>query len=256
MSAPRVFEPAYYERLAELERRHWWSVGMRVIAGRLLDRVRPANAAWRVLDAGCGTGLTLDWVRRYAAGAPVGMDLSPIALAHCRRGGQTKLAAGSATTLPFASASFDLVLSNDVLQHLPRPGGDEAFFAEAHRVLGPGGWLCVRTNSQCGLGPVDAADYCRYTLEQVRALATRAGFQVCVLSYVNCAPGAVEILRRRLAPAATRHSDPGLAMVVRSPQESLSARLLLAILHLEGWWVGRLGLGLPFGRSIVLLAGK
>jgi len=43
---------------------------------------------------------------------------------------------------PLADASADLVVCDNVLEHLPEP---QAFFAEARRVLRPGGVLCVRT---------------------------------------------------------------------------------------------------------------
>jgi SAM-dependent methyltransferase len=43
---------------------------------------------------------------------------------------------------PLADASADLVLCDNVLEHLPEP---RAFFAEARRVLVPGGVVCIRT---------------------------------------------------------------------------------------------------------------
>jgi SAM-dependent methyltransferase len=43
---------------------------------------------------------------------------------------------------PLEVASADIVLCDNVLEHLPEP---QMFFAEAHRVLKPGGVLCIRT---------------------------------------------------------------------------------------------------------------
>ena len=45
---------------------------------------------------------------------------------------------------PVEDASLDLVLSDHVLEHLSHP---EAFFSEAHRVLRPGGLICLRTTN-------------------------------------------------------------------------------------------------------------
>lgn len=255
MTAPRVFEAEYYARLADMERRHWWAIGVRAIARRVIDRARRVDprAAWRVLDAGCGTGLTLDWVRPYSGDPPVGLDRSPDALSYCAAAGHRRLVLGSATMLPFPPA-FDLVLSNDVIQHLPRPGGDAAAFAEAARVLRPGGWLFVRTNSQCGLGPADAPDYHRYTTSEVRALARGAGLEIHVATYANCIPGLLASLRRSLARPSATAGDPGLTMATRAPEESLVARVMLWLLRAEAWWIGSLGWRLPFGHSIVLLA--
>lgn len=46
------------------------------------------------------------------------------------------------TRWPLADASADLVLCDNVLEHLPEP---QTFFAEARRVLVPGGIACIRT---------------------------------------------------------------------------------------------------------------
>lgn len=43
---------------------------------------------------------------------------------------------------PLEDCSADLCVSDNVLEHLPDPQG---FFAEARRVLKPGGMLCIRT---------------------------------------------------------------------------------------------------------------
>jgi SAM-dependent methyltransferase len=46
--------------------------------------------------------------------------------------------------LPFADGSFDLVLSDWVLEHVEDPA---IFSSEIDRVLKPGGWFCARTPS-------------------------------------------------------------------------------------------------------------
>lgn len=50
--------------------------------------------------------------------------------------------------LPFPAACFDLVYADWVLEHVERP---EAFAAEVHRVLKPGGWFCARTPNRWGV---------------------------------------------------------------------------------------------------------
>lgn len=86
----------------------------------------------RVLDAGCGDGL---FARTIAAPAVVGVDLSPGMVARARgRGVDARVA--DIQELPFADASFDVVVCNWTLYHLPEL---EQGLAELARVLRPGG---------------------------------------------------------------------------------------------------------------------
>src|SRR5215471_11709913 len=114
MPAPvHVLTPEYYDRLAALERGHWWWRGVRRITqGVLRDRAGVA----RVFDAGCGTGGMLEWAERDLGARAVGLDFSADALRFCRARTRAALVQGDATALPAVSASCDLVLSLDVLQ--------------------------------------------------------------------------------------------------------------------------------------------
>jgi SAM-dependent methyltransferase len=96
-----------------------------------------------VLDLGCGTGRHTLWLA--AAGARVtAVDFSDGMLAEARRKAGAAavefLAHDLHDPLPFPTASFDIVVSGLVLEHLRELGG---FFAEAHRVLRPGGRAVV-----------------------------------------------------------------------------------------------------------------
>ncbi len=123
---------------------------MRAVEGAIVDRNVPAVRGLRVLDAGCGhgyyfMGLALD-------GAQVtGVDLSAddvdkgFRMARLLGLGEGSVGparacylAGSLTELPFADGSFDLVICNSVIEHIPEDG---RALAEMRRVLRPGGRL-------------------------------------------------------------------------------------------------------------------
>lgn len=107
-----------------------------------------------VLDLGCGNGLSTDYLaaelrtRRVA-----GMDLSFQSLAMGKQAGVTApLLCGSVNHLPFRDATFDVVTSHAMVEHL----GDAATaLAEMDRVLKPGGLLVI--NAPNMLSPVRAA---------------------------------------------------------------------------------------------------
>lgn len=89
-----------------------------------------------VLECGCGTGLLLEKMARFANRA-VGVDLSPGMLETARARG-LDVSEGSVTKLPFADASFDMTCSFKVLAHVP----DVALaLSEMARVTRPGGWI-------------------------------------------------------------------------------------------------------------------
>jgi ubiquinone/menaquinone biosynthesis C-methylase UbiE len=89
-----------------------------------------------VLEVGCGTGLLLDRIQRFARSAK-GVDLSPGMLERARARG-LDVEVGSATDLPFPDASFDVACSFKVLPHVREI---RRALAEMARVLRPGGVL-------------------------------------------------------------------------------------------------------------------
>jgi ubiquinone/menaquinone biosynthesis C-methylase UbiE len=107
------------------------------------------TAGESVLDVGCGTGTLALAAKRAVgdAGSVVGVDASAdmIALATAkasRSGTAVSFRTAAAERLPFADATFDVVLSTLMLHHLPAPLRRECV-REALRVLRPGGRMLV-----------------------------------------------------------------------------------------------------------------
>jgi SAM-dependent methyltransferase len=90
----------------------------------------------RVLDVGCGSGLTLVLAARRGA-VPSGLDISPGLLGIARdRLPDADLREGDMEFLPFGDAAFDAVLGVNAFQFA---GDPRRALREAARVLRPGG---------------------------------------------------------------------------------------------------------------------
>lgn len=106
------------------------------VVAELVEAARPG----RVLDVGCGEGFTIDFLRDRFPGLRIdGVDLSLPALCMARTINPGLAAAcGSALQLPVAAGAYDLVLCNEVLEHVPDPRGvlrELRRVARAHCVL-------------------------------------------------------------------------------------------------------------------------
>jgi ubiquinone/menaquinone biosynthesis C-methylase UbiE len=99
----------------------------------ILSNVRPGA---NVLDVGCGPG-TLGIL--VALGCQVtGVDISPLNCGQAVRNGYALAVVGDVAALPFPDASFDAVVSLDVMGHIPFERKDDCV-REWSRVLRPGG---------------------------------------------------------------------------------------------------------------------
>ena len=214
------FGPDRLNRIAELERAHFWFAGRRALVERLLDRHLTGRVASAV-DVGCGTGSFLDVLDRYADDV-VGID--PLAGAS-----DDRIRAGEAERLPLETASADLASALDVLEHVD----DTAALAELRRVLRPGGVVVATVPAFRFLWSERdelAAHRRRYRRAALVHLFESEGFAIAETAYYQFALFPVLVATRiaaRRRPGTTELEErltPGLNRALRRLNE-LEVRL-------------------------------
>ena len=108
----------------------------------------PLQPGEQVLDLGSGAGTDSLVAAQMVGpeGSVTGIDMTPEMLAKARIAaaasgvGNVEFVEGEAEHLPFPDASFDVVVSNGVIDLVP---DKDAVFAELYRVLAPGGRMQI-----------------------------------------------------------------------------------------------------------------
>jgi SAM-dependent methyltransferase len=240
------FPDDYYERIFEVEERHWWHRGMRSLSAAMLGERLSGGA---VLDSGCGTGGFLAWAMRageFERGS--GIDVSPEAIELARRRvPDAELHVAPVAELPFADDSFDLVTLNDVLQHIPE---DEVVrsLSEIRRVLLPGGALLVRTGG-ARRERRERPDWRAYDRRSLAREVERGGLRPLRVTYVNLVPSLAAALRGR-GPHAPTHESHGIPSL---PPRAVAAPAAL-LMSAEAALIRRTRAALPYGHTLMALA--
>lgn len=177
-------ERIVYDRMAEIDGRHWWYRARRDILERVIAaRARPPAGA-RILEIGCGTGHNLDMLGRFGTVDAVEMDDAARAVASERLGRPAKMA-----TLPelqdVERGAYDLIALLDVLEHVEM---DLASLESIATRLRPGGKMLLTVPAHPWMWSAhDEVNHHkrRYTKNGFRAVLETAGLKVELLSYFN-----------------------------------------------------------------------
>jgi len=182
-----------------------------------------AGVSGRILDDGCGLGTYLAALSAYSDsrfGIEVEADRAAQALKH-----SSGVALGVGEALPFPAASFDFVLSNEVIEHV---ADDGRYAAEMVRVTRPGGRILIFCPNRW------------YPVEQ-HGIFWRGKYKFGNIPLVNYLP---RPLRNRLAPHVRTYTAADLRRLFQHlPVEIVHhSRIFGGYDNLEARWqrLGRL----------------
>jgi SAM-dependent methyltransferase len=177
-------ERVVYDRMAELDTRHWWYRARRDILADLIRRRITLPPQARILEIGCGTGHNLDMLGRFGTVDAIEIDGAARAIASSRLG--RRVGDAPLPDLPgIDDARYDLIAVLDVVEHI---ADDRAALASMARKLRPGGSILITVPAfQWMWSAHDVVNHHhrRYTKKMLRRAVADAGLQLRFLSYFN-----------------------------------------------------------------------
>ena len=240
-------ERAVFDRMAELDERHWWYRARRNILADVIDRYIPLPADARILEVGCGTGHNLAMLGRFGQVDGIELDAPARALA-ARRSGRTILDARLPELAGVERGAYDLAAVLDVIEHVDE---DRASLAGMADKLKPDGRILITVPMHPWMWTAhDVVHHHkrRYTAKALRRAITDAGLAVELLSPFNTL----------LFPLAAAARLAGKATGKQSSDDALPPapvnKLFETIFGLERHLVGRVPM--PTGVSLLAIASK
>jgi SAM-dependent methyltransferase len=237
-------DSAEYQAMLALDDRHWWYRGRRRIVRAVLDSLDIPHGE-RLLDAGSGSGRTLDELVTY--GRVSGIELDERGVEAARSRGHLDVARAPVEAIPHPAGHFAAVTCLDVLEHTP---DDVRSLRELRRVTRAGGVLLITVPAYPRLwSQHDEVNghHRRYTRRMLRGAAAAAGWRVEPMTAFN----AVYLLPAAAVRIARRGRDgPG----GESSELALTPAALNGVLELplraEAALIAR-GISLPAGLSLL-----
>jgi SAM-dependent methyltransferase len=241
-----------FEIHAELEEAHWWFRARRKILRAMVDEATGKRCGLNVVDIGCGVGATLSAFAPDHAVVGYDPSLDAIEFAKGRHPG-FDLRIGNFESAGPSIASADVVLLNDVIEHVP---DDRALLAPIIAQMKPGGILVVTVPADMKLWSqhdVSLGHYRRYDMEMLLKATVDLPVEEMFVSHFNSNLYPLVLLARSMSRAL--RSGAGSSRIDIRPTPRLVNRMLEAAFAREA---GRLTAALkgrapPFRRGVSLM---
>jgi SAM-dependent methyltransferase len=177
-------ERVVYDRMAEIDTRHWWYRARRDILADLIRRKVSLPNDARILEIGCGTGHNLEMLGNFGTVDGIEIDAAARAVAS-RRLGRTVGSAPLPDLPGVPDGSYDLIAILDVIEHIER---DREALSSISRKLKPGGRILITVPAfpwMWSAHDVVNHHFRRYTKTTLTRLVHEAELKLDFLSYFN-----------------------------------------------------------------------
>lgn len=240
-------DKAYEKKYYSFEKDFWWFWGRRKLVSGILAKKKVKDHA-RIIDVGCSSGTTMRYFKSLGYKNVFGIDLSERSVNIAKRSGLKNVKVNDALDIKYRGEFFDVLLTLDVLEHIPN---DKSAIKEWARILKKDGIMILM---------VPAFDFLwsyhdkinnhqrRYSKKMLVKLI-KPYFKIQKFSYWNFfgfLPHMIVVMLKKNLGIKKEHLNK------TSP---LLNKLFKTIISIENWLILN-GTHLPFGVSCLVIAKK
>jgi SAM-dependent methyltransferase len=242
------FRPHIFAELADLEARNFWFRNRNRLIIWAIKRY--FASAQNLLEIGCGTGFVLSGIERALPQLSLfGSEVYSAGLAvAAQRLQSATFFQMDARRIPFEK-EFDVIGAFDVLEHIEE---DEAVLDQMHQAVSPDGGIILTVPQHAFLWSRADEYAChirRYKARDLKNKVTKAGFAIeRVTSFVSCLLPAAMLSRFIQQKQKTEYDPMAELKISGVPNVILEGSLAIEQVFI------RLGLNLPFGVSLMVIA--
>lgn len=243
----------FIKELSEIEADHWWLKSKtRLIGHYILKEIRSTKKKLKILDIGAGPGSVLgDLIGKASLTA---LDINKESLAIIKKKGVENLIQADFTQFnTFKRNFYDIVVASDIIEHIK---DDLLALQKVNLMLKKKGVFIIHVPANQKLFSYwDTAlgHYRRYDLDELIVLLKSTGYTIVTASYrITALSFLVNIYRSFKGQTMKRKKN------IKSDFQDLSILNPLLYLYtlIEDFFIFKLGLKLPFGLSIFIIAQK
>jgi len=248
------YTPSFFEKLAEVEDRHFWFRFRNRLLSRLVeDLVASLPHGFRMLEAGCGNGNVLRFLSSTIRhGKVIGIDLFEEGLTLARHRSDALLVRGDVHASPF-KCRFEIIGAFDVIEHLH---DDRQALRDFHRLLSDDGFLLLTVPSHMELWSYfDQASghYRRYSRTQLEQTLAACGFRVEFVTEFMMVLYPILWISRRVSGWLRRSKPADKSLLSDLHVLPVLNPILLLLLSWESPFIRR-RIRIPLGSSLLAIA--